>query len=84
MRREVHVRALCHAAKQTAAAYPRNQAPQFEAACLTKEVASRTFAMETTRPDADAELNYALRLVAQACQVNARTRMRTFTNEFHV
>jgi hypothetical protein len=25
--------------------------------------------MESTRPDADAELNYALRLVAQACQV---------------
>ena len=30
-----------------------------------------TFAMESTRPDADAELNYALRLVSQACQVAA-------------
>jgi hypothetical protein len=27
------------------------------------------FPMESTRPDADAELNYALRLVGQACQV---------------
>ncbi len=30
-----------------------------------------TFDMESTRPDADAELNYALRLVSQACQVAA-------------
>ena len=62
---------------------PREQAQVSKAACLAEDVIARTFAMESTRPDADAELNYALRLVAQACQVNARTRMhskQTFTN----
>ena len=59
---------------------PSDQAQISKAACLAKEGIARTFAMESTRPDADAELNYALRLVAQACQVNARTRMQTFTD----
>jgi hypothetical protein len=78
MGREAH--ALSHAAKQIAITQPGDRAPNLKADCLTNKVTSRTFAMESTRPDADAELNYALRLVAQACQVNARTRMQTFTN----